>query len=937
MQGLRLSKEEFDNRLQNDNDLKEKFEALKRGYVEDFIHNPGFVLHLPPEQRSRENLRQYKSLSSTNMLKTSNRYSKDSYEQILGHMLGFLGYDESKKLLEIPEIDEETLDRIYQQDEAIKSLYEKKFEITGNIKVISKLFEGVPALMETPEKITSKTTCKVFMSINKRIQEGYNGDITTLLRECLVENNIKVEDEKVNKLIENVIRTSTSQKLELLRENNSVLIDTNIGENQKTKNMIKKQYRDALEYSLMKSERINPDLVREYLQMEFSRTREDGQAYYSPHVTEHLEELVDFSRNLTQSPEWNEKLNHSVVDDLKQEANKIGKGWIRKITSNVCFRPEKLTYEEAERLDTAIYPESSGLEVDTKPTIGLKVLSEEEKSKVYELLNNEQFRGLFTYGKAENMFSTLKSPYSEQFREFFLKNKEEFIANPDLYAKFPIIASKFDTYLEDIGFNTRFTEGILTPGDILFKLSSDVYPNLSVEQGEHEVIYQSRNAGLTEEQVEIALRLFKDMKQREAQTVPQEEFSSKHYRGRIVRLDDPLHFAIGEITNCCQTIGEGQPGETSMIHSATERNGALFVVEELDETGKSIGIVSQSWTWRNGNRVCFDNVEIPHKVETQLSQIGGFDEIMDVYQAAAKRMIETDEIKLRRLVEQGKITEEQFKSMVIKDVSMGLGCDNLVSNLSKERSVTIHKVNTVNPAELGKSYKGAHERTLYTDASTSVLIAHNSNFDQNDHVHSSEDVGNFGVKYIKTRDIFRRKGIDIDSDKIETISNMVNKSNRRSIFDNNLINVGQIANSLGVTDIDKLRISMSESADWYIVSEESENGIMIQESGVDLSKSENQLEALNRKMALGEYTREMYRIMLEAANKGKAITIDSYSTEKFFNLEVLVNNGIISVNNNAIVVKDIEKLTQKIESYNQVLDSQRRERLVTDIDEEQEK
>ena len=127
-------------------------------------------------------------LSSSNMLHNSNRFSRDSYEQILGHMLSFLGYDEAKKLLEVPEIDEETLSRIYEHDEAIKSLYEKKFEITGNLKVISKLFEGFPGLMPTNEKITSKATCKLFMSLNKRIQEGYDKDITSLITEILAEN-----------------------------------------------------------------------------------------------------------------------------------------------------------------------------------------------------------------------------------------------------------------------------------------------------------------------------------------------------------------------------------------------------------------------------------------------------------------------------------------------------------------------------------------------------------------------------------------------------------------------------------------------------------------------------------------------------------------------------------------------------------------------------
>lgn len=939
MQGQKLSEEEFEARLQ-DEEFKNKFKSLKRGYVEDFIRNPGFVLHLEPEKRSKETLRQYKELSSSNMLHNSNRFSRDSYEQILGHMLSFLGYDEAKKLLEIPEIDEETLSRIYEQDEAIKSLYEKKFEITGNLKVISKLLEGFPGLMPTPEKITSKATCKLFMSLNKRIQDGYDKDITSLITEILAENNVEIENDKVNQLVEKVIGISTSQKLDLVRENNSMVIDTSIEENQKTKNMIKIHYRNALEYSLNQSERIDPNLVREYLEKEFEKVREDGQAYYSPHVTEHLEELISFAEELSSNPEWSAKLNHSVAKDLGVEARKIGKGWIRKITSNLCYRPEKLTYEEAERLDSMIYPEESGLEIDTKATIGLRELSEEERGKVYELLTNEEYRGLFTYGKAENMFSAIKLPYSEKFRDYFLKHKDEFIANPDLYAKFPIIASKFDTYLEEAGFNTRYTEGTLTPDDILLKLSTDVYPNLEVGKGEHEVVYQARDGGLSEEQARIAIRLFKDMSQREYQTVPQEQFETRRFRGRIVRMDDPLHFAIGEITNCCQTIGKGQPGETSMIHSATERNGALFIVEELDETGRPTGIVSQSWTWRNGNRVCFDNVEIPHKVESQLQQVGGFDEIMEVYQESAKRMIETDRIKLKKFLESGKITEEQYQSMLIKDVGMGLGCDDLVKNLSPEKRASILSLTSVAPLEAGKTYTGADSRTLYTDSGSAVLIAHNNDFAPDDHVHTNGNVGDYGGRYIKTRDIFRRKGLDIDQDKVEAISAMVQKADRgESSFAGNPIHISEVASyfgirDLGIADADRIRISMSDTGDWYILYEETENGIVMLESGIDTTKPETEVEKKDRKMALSEYTREIHKMMLDAATKGKPMTIDSYSLGRFVNLDLLIKDGTISMENGAIVVKDTEKLAEMIDGYNKMIDDQRRERLIISDKEE---
>ena len=933
MQGLRLSDEEFKNKLQEE-EFKTKFESLKQEYTETLVRNPGFVLHLPEESKSRETLKQYELLSSSNMLHSSNSYLRDTYEQILGHMFGFLGYEESKKLLAIPVIDEDTLSRIYEQDEIIKSLYEKKFEITGNIKVIGKLLEGVPELMPTAEKITSKTTCKVFMSINKRMQEGYSGDIRALLTEALEENNIPVDTAKIENLAGRVIGISTMQKLEKVRENNSVLIDTSIEENQKTKNMLKIHYRNALEYSLKNSERIDSSLVKEYLQKEFSRTRENGDPYYSVHITSHLEDLVSFSKNLSESPEWIGKLNASVTDNLREEAKKIGKGWIRKITANVCNKPEKLSYEEAERLDLAIYPKESNLEVETKATVGLKNLSNEEKEKIYELLTNSDYKGLFTYGKAENMFSSLNYPYSQKFKEFFLKYEEEFISNPDLYSKFTVMASKFDNYLEEVGFNTRFTEGTLVPEEILLKMSSEVYPNIEVQNGEHELIYQAKDAGLTEEQVKIALNLFEDMKKREYQTIPQERAESKKFRGRIVNIDDPIHFSIGEITNCCQTIGNGQPGESSMIHSATERNGALFVVEELGETGKPVGIVSQSWTWRNGNRVCFDNVEIPHKVLDELRRIGGFDEIVDIYKETAEKMIDTDKAKLKKLVEQGKITQEQYATMVIKDVAIGLGCDDLVGNLSKEKRSTIKSVPVVAPLEYGKTYTGAGKRTLYSDASSNVVgIAHNNDFAKDDHIHYTEDVGSYGVKYEKTRDVFRRRGFDIDRDKLEILSNRTKKEGRESIFGGSPSSISSVAGKLGINDIgfsdaDKLKIDMSDSGDWYIFSEETANGLLILESGIDTSKPETKLEKQDRKMAIGEYTKEMYGKILEASLKGKVVTIDSYSLERFVSEEEFLKAGIMVDEKGIFTVDSPEKLKQKIEDYKKVLDTERRERLV---------
>lgn len=245
----------------------------------------------------------------------------------------------------------------------------------------------------------------------------------------------------------------------------------------------------------------------------------------------------------------------------------------------------------------------------------------------------------------------------------------------------------------------------------------------------------------------------------------------------------------------------------------------------------------------------------------------------------------------------------------------------------------------VAPLEAGKTYIGAHSRTLYSDAANAVLIAHNDEFGKDDHIHRAGDVGDYGVRYTKTRDIFRRKGFDIDTDKIESISTMVQKNDRESAFKDNPTNISEIAScfgicDLGLADADRLRVNMSDNGDWYILSEETENGIMILESGIDTSKPETNIEKQDRKMALSEYTSEIYKIMYEAVSKGKSITIDPYSSEEFVNLEALAKEGIISVENGVILVKDTKKLKDIIEHSNKIIDNQRRERLtITDKEE----
>lgn len=930
--------------LEKDPQIKEEYQLAIDKYKKAVISMPGLFLH-GPEELTKADIRNYQVLTENNSLRQSPHFRRDIYEQIIAHMYGLLGVEEARKLLAPPSMEPENLDAIFEMDGRIKDLYEKKFELTGNIKVLTSLLSRIPSILPENEKITSKNTLNIFQKINHKIMNGYEGDINKLLKEVLEETGQPINDQAVHELVNNVIRIHTNIKLDKIKEFTSAQVEAGIEENAKTRRMIKLLYREALEYSLNQSEKIDPELVREFLEEEFAKTNENGAAHYSEHVTMHLEELVNFAEELLQNPEHGKMLNQTIITSLKEESQKIGKGWIRKILQASNY-PLTMSYDEMVQLDNSIYGENSQFEIDTKETVGIRELSEDERKSLYTILEQAEFSNILTFNKAEIMFSALIPPFSEEFKKFFLENKDEFLTNPKYFSNFKIMHDRFDRIISDPLIRTRYDEGLFTVESLYLESKKVTYSN--TEKGEFELDYKARKGPLLQEQYDIAKRLFKEMKKREASTVPPEQHTTSRFRGRVVRIDDPLHLAIGEITDCCQTIGLREPGESSMIHSAIEQNGGLFIVEELDENGTPKRIVAQSWMWRNGNRLTFDNVEIPSETRQEYSQIGGYDGIMEAYVGAAQKMIETDTKALQKLVTLGKITEEEFSRLVIKDVTMGTGCDDLIHNLSSSvrRNFSGKGLPIVTPLENAKHYFGSKERDLYSDSRHGIiLIAHNDLFDQKDHEFYPEEVIEHGIKYTKIRDIYRRNGKDIDSDKIEVIRNMVmrNENSNDSIFNENTVLLVDIIQTIYPyqaveIDSDKFELSMSECGDWFILTEEKDNKIIVHDSGIDLSQpiteETRERDKIDRKMSIAEYTRELLVLSERASQTGKKLVIDLEKEGKYLQLDSLINSGEWSVaKDGTVTITDPEKLHQRILDLEEILEHERRERILSDIGE----
>ena len=115
-----------------------------------------------------------------------------------------------------------------------------------------------------------------------------------------------------------------------------------------------------------------------------------------------------------------------------------------------------------------------------------------------------------------------------------------------------------------------------------------------------------------------------------SESVPAVTVEQDGYRMSRLHRDDPRALFAGAYTNCCQH--PAGVGSQCAWHAVESGDGAIFVVEK---NGK---IIAQSWTWRSGDTLCFDNVEA-------LSSEAYAAAIRDLYLKAAAKLAGTLGVK----------------------------------------------------------------------------------------------------------------------------------------------------------------------------------------------------------------------------------------------------------------------------------------------------
>ena len=278
------------------------------------------------------------------------------------------------------------------------------------------------------------------------------------------------------------------------------------------------------------------------------------------------------------------------------------------------------------------------------------------------LMEECELSNVLTPSICNDLFYNFKMSYNKEFKELFLYNIRDIIKDNVLRYYISFIQRKFDEIKKF--YNNRK----LTLDMCLNYVRNNILEN--VEVGNEILADNLSKYGYTQEQFEKLQRIYDIGKQRIYSSIPRITGTYNNYRYEIVRLDSELPLYVGDITTCCQRLG--LLGESSMIHSMTDKNGRLFVV--YDEDGD---LVSESWVWRNKDVLCFDNIEVPIEVMSKNGYRKGFfdrkirtnfgDELLEVYLDLCKK---------------GKITKEQYEDLCLKKITIGEGYSSIAGSLS---------------------------------------------------------------------------------------------------------------------------------------------------------------------------------------------------------------------------------------------------------------
>ena len=631
----------------------------------------------------------------------------------------------------------------------------------------------------------------------------------------------------------------------------------------------------------------------------FDKNIGEGERYSAHWIIDKKETIKKLAKEIVEThlEEINKDAIIDILNGLGNSSKVIGQGWIRKcinVPSDLEF-----TKEDLERFISGNGKEEVIIKIEERGDSKLYLKAGVSRDEVYDELSSKQIKGIVSYEQIERMFGGINiEEENPRFKDYFRKYREEILGDPEIY--------KRTNWLYSATKSERNCK--LSPSQIIKEMSvTDTYDEKLGSSEVAQVYMKAKQKEPDIDYYEEYQQIFNKSIQRETLSIPPMKVGEGFFgqcRGKLLRADDPLAIAAGTLTDCCQEFGN--VGVSSMKHSVTSKNGGLFGV--FDEKGN---LIAQSWTWRNRSRLCFDNIEVDESLENNNAEREKILSMYDVYKKAAEQALQIDREMMDRLLLDGKITVEQYKKFILRDVTIGAGYiddKTLKIKLSENERGSI-----IEPPDDGKVYSDARSK-VYT-------IAKVKEEDIEEHLQKLRE------NNLDKAQIFQQKAVgdkNISSsipygyDKVDEVENISGRYIGRAIDRISEIRndkngyANELTKNSGDNDLDEMaekydlfvdtmHLSINRDSTWYMLYSNSEfdgeeelyiaEMAMKKEEGNNPEKGEfHRLEAMT----------EMYELFLRATKEEKMIHVKTDDKQFTEFLEKMKDGGLLEISDGEI-------------------------------------
>ena len=731
----------------------------------------------------------------------------------------------------------------------------------------------------------------MYKEINRSIQSGDIKTFEELLKrnlgeELLTQQKNKIVREKIESIVsilptENAKLDSDSRIPTAQLRNIQIMFETFIREELKENRKIE----------------INSLLDK------FDKNIGEGERYSAHWVIDKKETIKKLAKEMVET--HLEKINKDAIIDilngLDNSSKTIGQGWIRK-----CINAPgdlEFTKEDLEKFISGNSKEETIRKIEergeSKLYLKAGVSKDEVYDEVYDGLSSKQIKGIVSYEQIERMFGGINvEDENPRFKDYFRKYREEILNNPGIYGRMNWLyyATKDERNCK------------LSPSQIIEEMSvTDTYDE-KLGSGEVAQVYMKAKQREPDiDYYEEYQQIFNKSIQRETLSIPPMKVGqsiSRECTGKLLRIDDPLAIAAGTLTDCCQEFGN--VGVSSMEHSVTSRNGGVFGV--FDEKGN---LIAQSWTWRNGSRLCFDNIEVDENIENEETERKKILSMYDVYKKAAEQALSVDREMMDKLLLDGKITVEQYKKFILRDVTIGAGYiddETLEAKLAENERGSI-----IEPPDDGKVYSDARSK-VYTiakveeeDIEEHLQKLRENNLDKAK-IFQQKAVGDKNISssipygYDKVDEVENISGRYIGR-AIDRISEIRNDKNgyANELAENNGDNdLEEMAEKYDLS-VDTMHLSINRDSTWYMLYSNSEfdgeEELYIAEMAMKKDKDNSPEEEKFHRL---EAITEMYELFLRATKEEKMIHIKTEDKQFTEFLEKMKDGGLLEISDGEI-------------------------------------